>query len=49
MEQTLHLAAHYIALVLVLQILGAVLGVLQVGLAVEMSLRALYQMKLLHG
>ena len=32
-----------------LQILGAVLGVLQIALAVEMILRALREMNLLHG
>jgi small neutral amino acid transporter SnatA (MarC family) len=35
--------------VLVLQVLGAVLGVLQVALAVEISLRALRQLGVLNG
>lgn len=37
------------ATVVVLQILGAVLGVLQVALAVELILRALRQLRVLHG
>jgi multiple antibiotic resistance protein len=35
--------------VMILQILGAVLGVLQIALAVEMILRALQQMNIIKG
>jgi multiple antibiotic resistance protein len=37
------------ATAMILQVLGAVLGVLQVALAVEMLLRALYQLGVLNG
>ena len=35
--------------VMVLQVIGAVLGVLQVAIAIDMILRALHELGLLHG